>query len=361
MNSDKGVSRSRHRLRLLSQTVATAVFFRLSFEVWATNSALVIPSYDAMCFQSQGATLSSGAIFYHVTDTSVDNNSTKYYSIAKTDRSGQQILSMMRFHAWAHSQPHAAYGGACVDAIDFKELCKDPKKLHCKDFHSRLEDKQRLLEILGLEKELPFACPSQEDLDNGRAVLMDWKDSRYKVKKHLSRAWTKHLISKSTASFDRYSYGETIFNVAIHLRRGDYSPCRSKEKYLPNVYYEKVLDEYILPRYCSHTRDRVCNITIFTEERHFEPLDVFQNRTDLTIDVDSSLDQIWTTLLKADLTVISKSSFSYVPAILNPNLVLSPVDWQDWKYPPLEHWLLAPESIRQATQDVVDKMVEDFC
>lgn len=63
----------------------------------------------------------------------------------------------------------------------------------------------------------------------------------------------------------------------------------------------------------THTDARV---VIFSESKSFEPLDVFSNKGYELI-LDGDVGEGWKTIMVADVIILSKSSFSYVPAALS--------------------------------------------
>ena len=71
----------------------------------------------------------------------------KLYSRARKDRGGAAVLDALLCHAYAF-QENAMYGGICVDENSNKESLP------------HLEDQQSLIHTLGLQHELPFACPT---------------------------------------------------------------------------------------------------------------------------------------------------------------------------------------------------------
>jgi hypothetical protein len=70
-----------------------------------------------------------------------------------------------------------------------------------------------------------------------------------------------------------------------------------------------------------------------SDSKSFEPFnnfceDILRNRDKkkygCTMELDSSLSQTLRQMINADVLIMSKSSFSYVPAMLNPSTVVYP-------------------------------------
>lgn len=207
----------------------------------------------------------------------------------------------MHSHAY---RTNKTYAGACVDEKKFKKK-KD-----------RLKTRKELVKALGLEHELKFACPSDEDLKAGRAKILTRKQFRGAL---FPQEWFRHLQSKTTFPYKKKDPSKPL-QVVVHVRRGDFTPCHVSDRYLPNTYYLEALDRYV-PEYCDK-HEHGCNVTIYTERNSFEPVQPFVERN-YTVDFDSSLSDIWSAFVNADVMIMSMSSFSFVPASLNRNTVIT--------------------------------------
>jgi hypothetical protein len=64
----------------------------------------------------------------------------------------------------------------------------------------------------------------------------------------------------------------------------------------------------------THANARV---VIFSESKSFETLDVFSNNKGYELILDGDVGEAWKTIMVADVIILSKSSFSYVPAALS--------------------------------------------
>lgn len=262
-----------------------------------------------------------------------------YYEKAQTDRTGQQIVQMLRLHAYTFTHqpgikplPHlnpdrpAIFGGACRDLIDWESECKRVHGGTCnlekymEVQQERFETKKEMIGALGLTQELHFACPTQEDLDSGDAEILDRTEFGIY---EMTSDWLDYIRQHSAYGSQSTQQSEEPLKVAVHLRRGDYNPCNIPDKYLPNLYYTDLLD-MVMDTYCNATKG--CNVTIFSEDDKvpFESFSVFHNYG--PIDTQSSLPAIWDALINADIAVLSRSAFSFVPAIFNgKGIILNPV------------------------------------
>ena len=267
----------------------------------------------------------------------------KYYCDAKTDRAGAQILDLLMMDSFIYHQG-GVFGGACAKFDNQKDQEK---------FDKHLDDKMVLIRLLGLENLFKFACPTDQELASGQAKYLQ-KNEYHMFNEYFSMEWVNHVRAMSTFPYAQRD-DRAPLQIAVHMRRGDYSPCRAGhgQKYLPNTYYLDVLDEY-LPKYCP-TLD-ACNLTIYTEDRAFEDFKPFEERN-YHMDFDSSLEQIWTAFINADLLILSKSSFSWVPGIMNTHHVVTP----EYKYPVCDNWDVASAEICGKSDQVVEGFVNNQC
>jgi type II secretory pathway pseudopilin PulG len=279
-----------------------------------------------------------------------DKSSVTYYTIARTDRSGAAIKEMILAHAHCFVN-NVTYGGACIDEIDWKKAAKGGDVHRTKKkFRERLVVRKQMIAALGLTHELPIACPSAQDVKEGRAVI--YKKRSQFTKTLFPADWKHHLQQVTTFPYKAENQAGEVpayLQVVVHLRRGDFTPCHVSDRYMPNIYYLEVLDEY-LPKVCrpmihddtaedttsttpypsSRPLLPICNVTIYTEQKSFEPFTPFYERN-YTIDFDSPLEDIWAAFINADMFVMSRSSFSFCPALLSRHTVIAP-------YVNIDHW-----------------------
>ena len=188
-----------------------------------------------------------------------------------------------------------------------------------------------------------------------------------------------------------------VYNIALHVRRGDIEPCNVKtnkysKRYLPNSHYIRVLNELVFTKEtmeealeASGRSKLILNMTIFSESDSFESFDIFQQSSNipnlfpicqdtdtyeciLTVALDSDVPSIWYTLaIQADVIVLSRSTFSLVPAILNVKGTLSnypaKVIYTRFEYPPLPGWIVLEtnETFLQQTERENEELRRTQC
>jgi hypothetical protein len=145
----------------------------------------------------------------------------------------------------------------------------------------------------------------------------------------------------------------TRLQVAVHVRRGDIQPCnRWRHRYLPNSYYQRILDEYLLV-----DENKTAQITIFSEKDSFQSMAEFSEKN-YTLKLNTDLTSVWIDIMMADVVVLSCSAFSYVPALLNPK---ARVIYTEFHMQPLEGWevIKRNSTFMKATQEEVEQMTKD--
>jgi hypothetical protein len=104
--------------------------------------------------------------------------------------------------------------------------------------------------------------------------------------------------------------------VVVHIRRGDVTPC-DPLRYLPNSYYLELIRRYA-PRHAE--------LTIYSQRDSVEPWDDFANYSlNLADDEGDDVIAAWEAMMNADVLILSKSSFSIVPALLHKSAELPAV------------------------------------
>jgi hypothetical protein len=100
-------------------------------------------------------------------------------------------------------------------------------------------------------------------------------------------------------------------------------------------------------------------VTIFSEERHFEPFDEFIRRN-YTLQINTDVGEAWKAMISSDLLVISRSTFSLVPALFTHGKVLF-IPKRGWNIGGMG-WTAVKESILNETSVKMEQLLrEDGC
>ena len=141
---------------------------------------------------------------------------------------------------------------------------------------------------------------------------------------------------------DKLIYNNNVINIAVHIRRGDINKGQLTgdkaltKRWLDMEYYENIIKKLVMnfeKPYC---------IYIFSEGdakeyRAFEEYGTVKYCFDMSA-MDSFLHMV-----RADYLVLSKSSFSYKPALLSDGIRICPPGF--WHgYPDNEKWIVADEN-----------------
>ncbi len=136
----------------------------------------------------------------------------------------------------------------------------------------------------------------------------------------------RKFYSSPARNNDSLVFEKSHFNIAIHVRRGDIMSNRNNkvltDRILPNKYYYNVLNAVM------KMTDSEKNIHIyFFSQGTPEDFPEFNEFENLHWCFDMSAQQSFLHMVYSDMLVISKSSFSYKPALLNRGIIICPKDF----------------------------------
>ena len=274
------------------------------------------------------------------------------YSIGRKDRSGSVVSDMLYAHAFAFAH-NVTYLGACFTV---KGLPK--------------EDTRHLLQALQWTDILPFSCPPGVDASLNLAkpnatelspLMLSDDVYRFKLKEsYFTPAW-RESIQKSLRKEHRENQGTPLeenqpYEIAVHVRRGDVSPCKHIRRYLHNKHYLTLIDQFTPSP--EERGNRTVHVTIYSESVSFEPFDVFRERG-YTVELDTEdLAVVWKALATADLAILSRSYFSFVPAAVNPNTVVAT---EFFEFEPLPGWKRVDKDLVKQTDQEIYRMKDESC
>jgi hypothetical protein len=276
-------------------------------------------------------------------DTYMSNEPHLVYSTLRCDRSGSAIQDMLYAHAYVFSlnqnntrilNQRIVYGGACN--IGYENTYTQAHK--------------KILEKIGLLDILPILnnCEGLQDIFENTVYRTRKKDALLQ-----NSEWLRYIHSfiRKKMAKNESETNKTIATV-IHIRRGDVDPCvkgASFYRYCPNSYYLDIIHKYVPKR--SH-------VQIFSEFRSYEN---FPEKfcDSCTMELDKDVADVWVAIIKADIVVLSKSSFSYAPAILNPKrdaLIIYAPFWHQ----KLPHWVQASDYILNKSKIELEHMRKEL-
>ena len=112
---------------------------------------------------------------------------------------------------------------------------------------------KRLLEAIGLETILPFECPNETAINPSGVknhMMFLWesrKETLYQTAVENNwddfddwKAYLKNKVAENLPPPQKSNPSETL--IAVHIRRGDINPCCYHMRYLPNLYYHRIIE-----------------------------------------------------------------------------------------------------------------------
>lgn len=164
---------------------------------------------------------------------------------------------------------------------------------------------------------------------------------QYGAMEHIKRKF----YSASARKKDSIIYERNCLNIAVHIRRGDITiGQKTKEpgltkRWVTTEYYEQLIHEILklLPT------DTVYRIYLFSQGRE-EDFPELKGIPNLIYCLDMPARESFLHMVKADVLLTSKSSFSYKPALLSDGLKLCPAHF--WHgYPDREDFIVVEEEV----------------
>jgi hypothetical protein len=280
------------------------------------------------------------------------------------------ITEMMNAHAFSFRNG-STYGGYCLPTSLAEEtteveapvadnstiVATTVKGVLTEDMNGHHAEAQRILTALGLQDELIFACPNAAQIASGKHLLSRGLYHSLATQKIWSADWIAEIQSQlrfPTAAAVAADSSDSTYRVAVHIRRGDVTPCKHTGRYLSNSHYERVLMRYI-----PTAQRKTAAIEVFSESNSFEPWDDLVRRWtsldgfgSVQLRLDTNLSDVWQSLVAADLVVLSRSTFGMVPAMLNNH---GTVIYTPFPRRRLPHWIAVPDQlVRQNEVDTLE-------
>jgi len=251
-----------------------------------------------------------------------------YYSTSRRDRYGGALQDMLFAHAYSY-QRKAEYGGACGN-------------------EDRTPQHRQLIQELGLFRELKFACPA---FNNSQVSPILQREVYYLQD---TAIWTPEWVDYIRSKVKYPPRDNNVFHMAVHIRRGDVNLCDSELnfRYLPNAHYLQLIQDYM-------PNKKNVKVTIFSEpdDHALEPWTDFTSKN-YTLQLGTDISSVWKSLMMADILIMSKSSFSLVPAMLNRHgtIVYTPF-WHE----PLQHWKIVSDAQIEASRVEMKRLEKQKC
>jgi hypothetical protein len=141
-----------------------------------------------------------------------------------------------------------------------------------------------------------------------------------------SDTFIEHLRSSSSSDCT------TISNiVVIHIRRGDVNLTNHPKRFTEIAYYVDLIQriEAHSPRFRFIVHSESQNLSV-EEIQELESVGA-------TLKLDADLSVAWDDMIRAEILIPAKSSFSYVPALLCSGTVVYSPFWHQKRYPWIDY------------------------
>jgi len=253
-----------------------------------------------------------------------------------TGTEGAVVLDMLLGHVYAFHQG-GIYSGSCGEGNDVGR-----------------EPENSIITAIGLQNFLQFACPRDLETKDRKKVIPG--------KSYIedgTRAFTPEYIDllRSVIKYPKKRESQRKTNIiVVHMSRGKkFTPCRNKlhrdfEPYLPNKHYQLLINKYLKDGYEN-------KVIIYSQSESYEKFDEFREKG-YELHIDEVVSDVWKAVLISDVFIMSRSSFSFVPAMVagNSTTVVYTPFWDQ----PIRGWNIVRKDI-QAQSDAELQRLKSTC
>jgi hypothetical protein len=180
--------------------------------------------------------------------------------------------------------------------------------------------------------------------NNKKVIFISEQDQGYRDQFGVMESLKMKFFNASARVNDRLFFDKKYLNIVIHVRRGDIVIGQHNKN--PNFLLRWQGNEYfvnVLRNVLSNLKtEKLIAIYLFSQGKMEEFAD-FNQFKNLQFCLDVSSMDSFLHMVFADVLIISKSSFSYKPALLNNGIKVCPEEF--WHgYPETNDWIMADES-----------------
>jgi hypothetical protein len=192
------------------------------------------------------------------------------------------------------------------------------------------------------EKEIAVVKQIIKSYSNQKIVFIAEQDQDYTNQQDLQDILKKKFNSAPARKSDTLIYKPNYFNIAIHIRRTvvidgvvtNETDRIKSQRWLASDYYEKVLQQVLN----ALTLTKPIAIYVFSTGKPEEFVE-FTKYGNVRFCSDMDEYTSFLHLVRADLLITSKSSFSYKPALISNGVKICPRNF--WHgYPETKNWIL---------------------
>ena len=286
------------------------------------------------------------------------------YSRIRPDRTGSVVQDMLLAQAYAFAQQQqrqpsnlVVYGGAICDPYcNSTTVSTVSSILQAWNWTTWLPI---LMDASNLPRKHMILSDHRIYHGDNHAVTHDW--------------WKNQLLARFVRPpRDRNSNDSDSFRIVLHVRRGDVTLCQTnhdiRKRYLSNQYYQQILRDILSQEQQEHDKIK---IVIYSQQESMEVWNETEwmmdhvRSTKISVSVDFRLDDtsdnivaIWNDMAVADVLILSKSSFSMVPAWLNEE---GRIYYTPFWHPPLSHWMVVKNDYIEQERIYQEELQQKYC
>ncbi len=256
---------------------------------------------------------------------------------------GHQLANWMTGY-WLASHFKIKYAHSPFPSTDWEEfLGFGEREISAEELVKKYHYKKVLLP--------PFSTENEQDAALIKSIMISYsgqkivffaeQDTAYMELFPVGDAVKTKFNNAPSRIHDRLIYKEGEYHIAVHIRRGDIgtgsgpADAQASNRWLDNAYYYHVLKQ--LFQTALFKKNPV--IYIFSQEKK-ENLKEFEEFANVVYCLDMPAPESFLHMVRADLLITSKSSFSYKPALLSDGIKICPRNF--WHgYPNEPEWVLA--------------------
>ena len=205
-------------------------------------------------------------------------------------------------------------------------------------FQAEIELETKMVESAPDSNETPSYDPAKKQIGTMTGMTSIVEREREMLDNHANKAMDE--INK-----------DRVYTIAVHIRRGDVDPCTYLNRYMSNDYYLKLIKQYY--KLVPVQYEKIV-VDIYSQSESYESFDIFDKVYGYNLHLDDSLYNVWHALSTANVAILSKSSFSYVPAVINPNTVV----YTTYRHLPLPSWHIVNRTLSDPEKRAV-KLIHD--
>jgi hypothetical protein len=140
-----------------------------------------------------------------------------------------------------------------------------------------------------------------------------------------------HANAHRVTHFGANTNSTESYHVAIHVRRGEINKEAFPTRWIEQSVYAKIARHVCTTHPNAH-------IHVYSSGRNEEGWAILEKVKDTCASVEFHLDEyefdVWAHFVAADILITSRSTFSYVPALIAKGRVIAP----EWGHAPLKFW-----------------------